>query len=222
MRTGADLYGASGRGIALKSCRVRIGAKGVNGSAMDDINEWVSVNHAGVVWLDDVVLSETDSTARELAARGGPQGLPPLEGASRERPLTGVGSANEQEATIGGSRCHDHADHRAPQHVPGSLLHDRAQRSKCHGSHGYMHARPATPTGAQVCPSAQEESPSHWQLAAVHPHREPAAASVPKTAIQASTLDGLQRGPVARPLINPSRCTIHMVDARPPGRKRTP
>ena len=70
VRTGADLYGAAGGGIALKSCRVRIGVKGVNGSEMDDINEWVNVNHAGVLWLDNVVLAETEATARELSARG--------------------------------------------------------------------------------------------------------------------------------------------------------
>jgi len=70
VRTGADLYGAAGGGIALKSCRVRIGVKGVNGTEMDDINEWVNVNHAGVLWIDNVVLAETESTAKELSARG--------------------------------------------------------------------------------------------------------------------------------------------------------
>ncbi|NQU09705.1 hypothetical protein HQ590_02860 [bacterium] len=67
---GADVYGATGDALALKGCQVRIGVKGVNGSAMDDINEWVNVNHAGVLWLDNVVLAETAATARELKARG--------------------------------------------------------------------------------------------------------------------------------------------------------
>src|SRR5262249_31986507 len=43
----------------------------VNGSEMDDVNEWVNVNHAGVLWLDNVVLLEVDSTAEEIRARGG-------------------------------------------------------------------------------------------------------------------------------------------------------
>jgi hypothetical protein len=67
---GGDLYGPHGAPVALKACRVRIGVKGVNGSAMDDINEWVNVNHAGTCWLDNVVLAETDATAADLKARG--------------------------------------------------------------------------------------------------------------------------------------------------------
>jgi hypothetical protein len=67
---GGDLYGATGDPVPVKACRVRIGVKGVNGSAMDDVNEWVNVNHAGVLWLDNVVLAEVDSTPADLAARG--------------------------------------------------------------------------------------------------------------------------------------------------------
>lgn len=70
IRVGSDLFGATGDARALKGCRVRIGVKGVNGSEMDDINQWVNVNHAGVLWIDNVVLAETQSTAQELTARG--------------------------------------------------------------------------------------------------------------------------------------------------------
>jgi hypothetical protein len=67
---GGDLYGPHGDRVPVKACRVRIGVKGVNGSAMDDVNEWVNVNHGGVLWLDNVVLAETDATAADLVARG--------------------------------------------------------------------------------------------------------------------------------------------------------
>jgi hypothetical protein len=67
---GGDLYGPHGDPVPLKACRVRIGVKGVNGSAMDDVNEWVNVNHGGVAWLDNVVLAEIDSTSADLTARG--------------------------------------------------------------------------------------------------------------------------------------------------------
>ncbi|MBI2190551.1 MAG: hypothetical protein HYU36_01035 [Planctomycetes bacterium] len=70
VRGGGDLYGATGEERALQSCRVRIGVKGVNGSEMDDINEWVNVNHAGALWIDNVLLTEIDSTSEELARRG--------------------------------------------------------------------------------------------------------------------------------------------------------
>jgi hypothetical protein len=65
-----DLYGPTGDPVPVKACRVRLGVKGVNGSAMDDVNEWVNVNHAGVLWLDNVVLAEVDSVPADLAARG--------------------------------------------------------------------------------------------------------------------------------------------------------
>jgi hypothetical protein len=67
---GADMYGPHGDPVPLNACRLRIGVKGVNGSAMDDVNEWVNVNHGGVLWLDNVVLAEIDSTAADLAGRG--------------------------------------------------------------------------------------------------------------------------------------------------------
>ena len=70
VRTGGDLFGATGAGLPLKGCRIRIGVKGVNGSAMDDVNEWVNVNHSGVLWLDDVVLAEVKTTQNELKSRG--------------------------------------------------------------------------------------------------------------------------------------------------------
>jgi hypothetical protein len=70
LSAGGDLYGPTGDPLPVQACRVRIGVKGVNGSAMDDINEWANVNHGGVVWLDNVVLAETDSTPADLTARG--------------------------------------------------------------------------------------------------------------------------------------------------------
>jgi hypothetical protein len=67
---GADMYGPHGDPVPLKACRVRIGVKGVNGSDIDDVNKWVNVNHAGVLWLDNVVLADIDATAADLAAQG--------------------------------------------------------------------------------------------------------------------------------------------------------
>lgn len=67
---GGDLYGPDGDPISVKSCRVRIGAKGVNGSPMDDINEWINVNVAGALWIDNVVLAESSSTSEQLVQRG--------------------------------------------------------------------------------------------------------------------------------------------------------
>ncbi len=68
---GGDNYGPQGDPIPLEGCRVRIGAKGVNGSEMDDVNEWINVHHAGVLWIDNVALLEIDSTAEDITARGG-------------------------------------------------------------------------------------------------------------------------------------------------------
>ena len=70
IRVGSDLFGATGDALPLQSCRVRIAVKGVNGSDMDDINRWVNVNHVGELWVDNVALGETESSAEELAARG--------------------------------------------------------------------------------------------------------------------------------------------------------
>jgi hypothetical protein len=70
LSAGGDLYGPLGDPVPVRACRVRVGVKGVNGSAMDDVNEWVNVHHGGVVWLDNIVLAETDSTSAELATRG--------------------------------------------------------------------------------------------------------------------------------------------------------
>ena len=51
-----------------------------------------------------------------------------------------------------------------------------------------MHAGDLAPATSDTSDGAEEpmsnEKSRRWQLAAVHPHREPAAASVPKTAIQ--------------------------------------
>lgn len=60
----------TGDSIALRACRIRIAARGVNGSNHDDINEWQNVNHAGVLWFDNVVLMELDSAPAALRARG--------------------------------------------------------------------------------------------------------------------------------------------------------
>ncbi|MBI2193166.1 MAG: hypothetical protein HYU36_14395 [Planctomycetes bacterium] len=60
----------AGDPIALKSCSVRIGVRGVNGSNHDDINEWINVNHAGVLWIDNVAFLEVDTAADAVRARG--------------------------------------------------------------------------------------------------------------------------------------------------------
>ena len=67
---GAGVANVAGASVALKNCRVRIGVRGVNGSNQDDINEWVNVNHAGVLWFDNIALTEVDSTSAEMTARG--------------------------------------------------------------------------------------------------------------------------------------------------------
>ncbi len=68
---GAGVPQAAGAPVALKSCRVRINVRGVNGSDHDDINRWVNINHAGVLWVDNVALFEMESSEQQLAARGG-------------------------------------------------------------------------------------------------------------------------------------------------------
>src|SRR5262245_22458359 len=68
--SGVGVPSVTGKPLALKSCRVRLGVRGVNGSNHDDINEWVNVNHAGVVWLDNVTLMEVDTPPEELKQRG--------------------------------------------------------------------------------------------------------------------------------------------------------
>jgi len=67
---GAGAAQVTGESVALRSCTVRIGVRGVNGSAHDDINEWVNVNHAGVLWIDNVALMELDTPPEQIAARG--------------------------------------------------------------------------------------------------------------------------------------------------------
>lgn len=68
--SGSNANSEVGAAVALKSCRVRIAVRGVNGSNHDDINEWVNVNHAGILWFDNISLLEVDHSADELRARG--------------------------------------------------------------------------------------------------------------------------------------------------------
>jgi hypothetical protein len=67
---GSNANSDVGPAVAVKSCKVRIAVRGVNGSAQDDINEWVNVNHAGILWFDNVSLMEVEHSAAELRARG--------------------------------------------------------------------------------------------------------------------------------------------------------
>ena len=67
---GAGTAQAAGDAVPLASCALRIGVRGVNGSGHDDINQWVNVNHGGVLWIDNVALMEVDGTPEELQARG--------------------------------------------------------------------------------------------------------------------------------------------------------
>lgn len=60
----------AGDAIPVKSCTVRIGARGVNGSSHDDINQWINVNHAGVLWIDNVSLMEMDNAPEQIEVRG--------------------------------------------------------------------------------------------------------------------------------------------------------
>src|SRR5207244_3458912 len=67
---GVGAASVKGNSKALNACRVRIGVRGTNGSNHDDINEWINVNHAGVLWFDNVTLMEVDTPAAELTRRG--------------------------------------------------------------------------------------------------------------------------------------------------------
>jgi hypothetical protein len=60
----------AGDPVAVKSCRVRIGVRGVNGSNQDDINQWINVNQAGTLWFDNVALMEVENTVDQVKARG--------------------------------------------------------------------------------------------------------------------------------------------------------
>ncbi|MBI4024612.1 MAG: hypothetical protein HY360_06495 [Verrucomicrobia bacterium] len=67
---GTGTASKTGEPVALKSCRVRIGVRGVNGSNHDDINQWINVNHAGVLWFDNVALMEVENTSDQVRTRG--------------------------------------------------------------------------------------------------------------------------------------------------------
>lgn len=54
----------------LKSVRLKLCARGMNGFTLDDTGHQPQQNAAGVVWWDDVRLYEPESTADELRARG--------------------------------------------------------------------------------------------------------------------------------------------------------
>ena len=54
----------------IKSMRVRICARGMNGSTRDDAGERVTSLAVGTLWVDDVSVSEPEATAEELGGRG--------------------------------------------------------------------------------------------------------------------------------------------------------
>lgn len=54
----------------VKSVRLRIGARGFNGSTKADIGRWHAYNQVSTVWIDDVALREVYSTPADLARRG--------------------------------------------------------------------------------------------------------------------------------------------------------
>ena len=61
----------------IKSCRLRIGGRGFNGTTKTDIGHWHAYNQVSTVWLDDLAVREVYSTAAELAQRG--VTVPPAE-----------------------------------------------------------------------------------------------------------------------------------------------
>jgi len=54
----------------VKSMRVRICARGMNGSTRDDAGERVTSLAVGTLWVDDVSVSELEATDEELTGRG--------------------------------------------------------------------------------------------------------------------------------------------------------
>src|SRR5207248_5987068 len=54
----------------LKSIRLKLCARGMNGFTLDDTGHQPQQNAAGIIWWDEVKLYEPESTAAELQARG--------------------------------------------------------------------------------------------------------------------------------------------------------
>lgn len=54
----------------IKSCRLRIGARGFNAQTKADIGDWHAFNQVSTVWIDDIGLREIYSTSEELEKRG--------------------------------------------------------------------------------------------------------------------------------------------------------
>lgn len=56
--------------VPVKSVRLRIGARGFNGTTATDIGHWPAFNQVSTVWIDDAAVRELYSAPAELAARG--------------------------------------------------------------------------------------------------------------------------------------------------------
>ena len=67
----------------LESIRIKLAGRGLNGYTLDDTSEQPQNNVCGTIWWDDLVVSEPETTAAELAARGIKPAAPAAVAAAR-------------------------------------------------------------------------------------------------------------------------------------------
>lgn len=67
----------------LGSIRLKLAGRGLNGYTLDDTAEQPQNNVCGTIWWDDLVVSEPESTAAELTARGVAPAAPAAAAAAR-------------------------------------------------------------------------------------------------------------------------------------------
>jgi hypothetical protein len=105
---------------AVRSVRLQLCARGVNGCTLGDTTDQPQNNAAGMIWWDDLRLSEPSSTAEQLKARGvrpsaehaPATGAVRLEGLDTGEQLQGE---NRLRATIrGADHCHLRFDYVLP------------------------------------------------------------------------------------------------------------
>lgn len=92
-------------GKPVKSMRIKLAARGVNGYTLDDTSQQPQNNACGTVWWDELKVYEPESTAAELQSRGA-KPVAPAPGAAKQPYLANLDpgeelfGANELTATI--------------------------------------------------------------------------------------------------------------------------